>query len=104
MSKTRTLNFDADTWHGHISIRSLSLEARGLLTDMASIMNANNELVFVTGDKITSANLANFAGIDVESALAILEELKATGAIEIADDGLMHVSKGIFAHKPKRGK
>lgn len=99
MSRNKTLNFDAETWHGHISIRALSIEARGLLTDMASIMDHQNNLRFVTGDHITSANLANFAGIDVETVLALLEELKSTGMVKIAEDGLMHVAKVLFAHK-----
>ena len=99
MPRNRTLNFDAERWHGHISIRALSLEARGLLADMASIMDGKNELRFVTGDHITSANLANFAGIDVETALAIIEELNATGAIEVNETGLMHVDSPVCRHK-----
>lgn len=99
MPRNRTLNFDAELWHGHISIRALSLAARGLLTDMASIMDRNNELRFVTGDHITSANIANFSGIDVETVLNIIEELKATGAIEIDPaTGLIHIST-VFQHK-----
>jgi homoaconitase/3-isopropylmalate dehydratase large subunit len=102
MPRTRTLNFNADIWHGHISIRSLSLEARGLLVDMAANMNANNEMVFPDGKTlVTSATIGNISGTDVENVLLILEELKSSGAIIVEDGKPIKVSD-VFRHKPTR--
>ena len=100
--KKHQMYFDADRWFGDIQVRSISPAARGLLADMAALMNRDRMLVSPGNKSFSSTQIARLGGHGDETCIILLEELHQAELIKVEDTGYS-VAPGIFDF-PKRRK
>jgi hypothetical protein len=96
------LYFDAQKWFSNILYRGLSIEARGLLTDMSSMMNRYGALC-IPGTEIVFSReqIFRFSNITAERGDVILDELMNAGLVTLVDD-VYKVNTDVFSFPLRR--
>ncbi len=104
MSKLPSFQFYPGDWLKDPAVRSVSLAARGLWTDMLCLMHEGDRRGFLqhaTGKPVTAEQLARMTGCSTDEVSRLLQELSDSGVFSCTDHGVIY-SRRIVRDERKR--
>lgn len=92
MSARPWLKFYPSEWRGDPRLRMCSIAARGLWMEMLCVMHEADPRGFlvVNGAPLNERQVANLAGVSIDEATGLLEELEAAGVFSRDDNGVIY--------------